>query len=608
MALVLADRVRDTTTTTGTGTVTLSGTAPTGYQTFGAAIGNTNTTYYTINAGSQWEVGLGTYSSTGPTLARTTVLASSSGGSLVDFSTGTKDVFVTYPAEEAVYQDGSAIKAGTAILGVANGGTGAATLTSGYLLKGNGTSAVSASVVYDNGTNVGIGTTAPQSKMEIRATSGGSTFNALTLSNYVGASVNTGVALYFDPNGAGSLARAASIQSIQSTSGNYADLRFFTANSDTPVERMRIAVNGNVSIGTGTPNAPLDVLVGSNQRLLFTERGTSGGVIDCVNAANNAYQLLVLNSSIMAFQTGATERMRIDASGNVGIGTSSPGAVLQLNKASGAADLRFSVAGTLYGNMYASSSDMDIFAVTAIPLILGTNNTERMRIDSSGNVGIATSTPQTRFEVYGGLIAGSENRQTHPNANAAGGFKAQWNYSGGSAETDLYNLYNGASESFRFYQTTGSGTAQILYSMLPTAHLFYTGGNERMRITSGGIVQVNTTSTPSFGTPKLVVDGGISGKGTVTINSSTATTIAQGAGLLILVRNNTNGGTAVVSYENAQTPVIISTSGGTTFQTTTPSGSAQIQLTNRSGNLGIAALASGDRNGNELSVTILQTF
>ena len=90
MPLILADRVRDTTTTTGTGTVTLSGTAPTGYQNF-SVIGNGNTTYYTINAGSQWEVGIGTYSSTGPTLARNTVLESSNANALVDFAAGTKD-------------------------------------------------------------------------------------------------------------------------------------------------------------------------------------------------------------------------------------------------------------------------------------------------------------------------------------------------------------------------------------------------------------------------------------------------------------------------------------------------------------------------------------
>jgi hypothetical protein len=105
MAFVLADRVKDTTTTTGTGTITLSGTAPTGYQTFGSAIGNGNNTYYTITAGSEWEVGIGTYTSAGTTLSRTTVLSSSSAGLLVTFSAGTKDVFVTYPAGKSINLD-----------------------------------------------------------------------------------------------------------------------------------------------------------------------------------------------------------------------------------------------------------------------------------------------------------------------------------------------------------------------------------------------------------------------------------------------------------------------------------------------------------------------
>lgn len=103
MALVLKDRVRDSTTTTGTGTITLSGVAPTGYQSFGSAIGDGNTTYYTIVNGAEWEVGLGTYAAAGTLLGRTTVLASSNAGSLVNFSVGTKDVFGVYPAGKAVY-------------------------------------------------------------------------------------------------------------------------------------------------------------------------------------------------------------------------------------------------------------------------------------------------------------------------------------------------------------------------------------------------------------------------------------------------------------------------------------------------------------------------
>ena len=100
MTFVVADRVKETTTTAGTGTITLLG-AATGYQSF-AVIGNANLTYYTIagQTGNEWEVGIGTYTSSGTTLARTTVLANSSGTqpSALSFSAGTKDVFVTYPA------------------------------------------------------------------------------------------------------------------------------------------------------------------------------------------------------------------------------------------------------------------------------------------------------------------------------------------------------------------------------------------------------------------------------------------------------------------------------------------------------------------------------
>lgn len=97
MSLALADRVRQTSTSTGTGTITLDGSVE-GYQSF-EIIGNNNTTYYTISGGAQWEVGIGTYY--GGTLARTTVISSSTGSKL-DLATGTKDVFVTLPSSVAV--------------------------------------------------------------------------------------------------------------------------------------------------------------------------------------------------------------------------------------------------------------------------------------------------------------------------------------------------------------------------------------------------------------------------------------------------------------------------------------------------------------------------
>ena len=104
MALVVKDRVRETTTTTGTGTITLGG-AATGFQSF-SVIGDSNTTFYTIQLANtnEWEVGVGTYTLSGTTLSRDTILESSNSGSAVNFSAGTKDVFVTYPAEKAIYQ------------------------------------------------------------------------------------------------------------------------------------------------------------------------------------------------------------------------------------------------------------------------------------------------------------------------------------------------------------------------------------------------------------------------------------------------------------------------------------------------------------------------
>ena len=108
MALVINNRVRETTSTTGTGAVTLGG-AVGGFQTFAAGIGNDNTTYYTIsiNSENEWEVGRGTLNSDSSTLALTEVLESSNSDAAVDFSAGSKEVFCTLPAEKAVYLDAS---------------------------------------------------------------------------------------------------------------------------------------------------------------------------------------------------------------------------------------------------------------------------------------------------------------------------------------------------------------------------------------------------------------------------------------------------------------------------------------------------------------------
>jgi hypothetical protein len=231
MALVVKDRVRETSTSTGTANVILSG-AVQAFQDF-SVIGDGNTTYYAIVDATtgDWEVGIGTYTLATTTLTRNTILESSDGGTAVNFAANVKDVFVTYPAERSVYTNGSDIVPATAsrlgfanltqgtalsVLGVtgnstadvasiaaagdhevlrrngtsvgfgavalnqsaavsgqlpvASGGTGAATLT-GYV-KGAGTSALTASATIPNGDITGLGTMSTQNSTNISVTGG----------------------------------------------------------------------------------------------------------------------------------------------------------------------------------------------------------------------------------------------------------------------------------------------------------------------------------------------------------------------------------------------------------------------------------------------------
>ncbi len=144
MALQLRDRVLETASAPGTGTVTLLG-ASLGYQSFNTALTSGSTTYYTIAdlGGANWEVGVGTFTSPNQ-LVRNTVYSSSNGGSTVNFSSGTQNVFITYPSSQSVNLDASnnVSPLGTVSSGVWNGtaivttygGTGLTSYTAGDLL------------------------------------------------------------------------------------------------------------------------------------------------------------------------------------------------------------------------------------------------------------------------------------------------------------------------------------------------------------------------------------------------------------------------------------------------------------------------------------------
>jgi len=144
MALVVKDRVRETSTTTGTGAVTLNG-AVSNFQSF-SVIGDANTTFYTITLDSagEWEVGIGTYTLSTTSLSRDIVLESSNSGALVPFSAGTKTVFCTYPAEKSVYLDA----VGDVEIGTQSLGTG--TDTRKLTIASNGYAVVNINGDYSN--------------------------------------------------------------------------------------------------------------------------------------------------------------------------------------------------------------------------------------------------------------------------------------------------------------------------------------------------------------------------------------------------------------------------------------------------------------------------
>ena len=230
----------------------------------------------------------------------------------------------------------------TGTVAVANGGTGATTLTSGYLIKGNGTSAVSASVVYDTGTNVGIGETAPGSALQ---------------------------------------------------------------------------VNGNIRVSNGTGFVTANSLVRSIQTM-------SGSANQFVSSNIDFYTAAFTDNGQIAFSTGGAEAMRINGSSNVGIGTTSPGAKLDVNGGSANTEVRFNHADNVVGRTVTlrmsstqnasytgagaymqaiQGAGVDVYSLAFGTTQGSTSATERMRITSVGDV-LAGLTSASGLTAGGGSI------------------------------------------------------------------------------------------------------------------------------------------------------------------------------------------------------------
>ena len=281
MALVLADRVQQTGTANTTVSFTLSGSV-TGFQSF-AVIGNTNTTYYgATDASGNWEVGLGTYSTTGPTLTRTTILSSSNSGSAVTFS-GTVNVFVTYPSDRSVYSNGTNIVPdNAATLLATSGGTGQSSYAVGDLLYASTTTALSklADVATGNALiSGGVGVAPSYGKIGLTThvsgtlptANGGTNLTAFTANGIVYASstsaLATGSALSFDGTNfttTGSATATAFIPSSSTvpTNGLYLPASNTIGFSTNTTERFRITSDGRLQIN-GSSSAATSLVITS---------------------------------------------------------------------------------------------------------------------------------------------------------------------------------------------------------------------------------------------------------------------------------------------------------------------------------------------------------
>jgi hypothetical protein len=250
--------------------------------------------------------------------------------------------------------------------------------------------------------------------------------------------------------------------------------------------------NDRLGIGTATPAAKLDVRGNIQARTTndILEAGQLGGV-SYIQSYNNASGIAAIP---MAFYTGTAERMRIDSSGNVGIGTTSPNVAgvskaVTVNTTNGSSGAIYEIAlnGTNHAYLFANASNTVLSSVQALPLLFSTTNTERMRIDSAGKVGIGTASPGSPLDVQTNSSALGISLRGRSSDNVSS--LAVRSNDGAT----IYGQVQGRSTDFRL-EASSSNILSV-----------YTNSAERMRVDSSGNVGIGTSS-PST---KLQVNGGI---------------------------------------------------------------------------------------------------
>ena len=300
MAFITADRVKDTSTTTGTGNITVSGAAPTGYRTFSAVLGAGDTFYYCVQGQTtaEWEVGIGTYTSTN-VFARTTVLASSNGGSAVSFSAGTKNAYITLAASKTLQLGPSdTLTAGSVPYGTGSALAYTAAGTSGQFLKSNGASAPTWVTASGTGTvtsvNVSGGTTG-------LTTSGGpvTTSGTITLAGTLatanggtgGTATPTAGAIPYGTGTAIAYSPAGTSGQVLTSGGSGAPTWATVTGTGTVTSVAQSFTGGLISV-SGSP-------ITAAGTLALTVAGTSGGVPYFGSASTWASSAVLTASAIM---------------------------------------------------------------------------------------------------------------------------------------------------------------------------------------------------------------------------------------------------------------------------------------------------------------------
>jgi hypothetical protein len=302
-----------------------------------------------------------------------------------------------------------------------------------------------------------------------------------------------------------------------------------------------VARDGSNNFSAGTITAALTGAASSN---VLKAGDTMTGVL-AVTAGTAALPGLAVsgdpNSGIyspggdqLAISTGGTGRLFVDASGNVGIGAApsafkldvrggqrilSQGGPSFLEIGEGtttnqAANIDL-VGDTTYPDFglrlirgggganavselrHRGTGELGIIAQEGAPIAFYTDNTRRVFINSIGGVGIGTTGPVAKLHVEGDAIIGAFNTVGLPASSLTGGAYFSWNFSSGNAETDIYNLYDSATESFRFRQKTGASTANNLYSISTSSHVWSISNVESARIDSSSRFLVGIIASPA---------------------------------------------------------------------------------------------------------------